>query len=159
MDKPFKVGDYITVSNHSGTVEDITFRSTKIRTVENSIVQIPNSIISSVEIENSSEIKKRRYNLNLELMINTKTKKIEILKNEILSILNQNENIIRDSINVHFTDVVGNRLNLSTVFYFNTADYTEFLDLKEEVNKSILDLIDRSNISLANNLQAIEIKK
>ena len=92
-------------------------------------------------------------------MINTKTKKIEILKNEILSILNQNENIIRDSINVHFTDVVGNRLNLSTVFYFNTADYTEFLDLKEEVNKSILDLIDRSNISLANNLQAIEIKK
>ena len=126
MDKPFKVGDYITVSNHSGTVEDITFRSTKIRTAENSIVQIPNSIISSVEI---------------------------------LSILNQNENIIRDSINVHFTDVVGNRLNLSTVFYFNTADYTEFLDLKEEVNKSILDLIDRSNISLANNLQAIEIKK
>ena len=50
MDKPFKVGDYITVSNYSGTVEDITFRSTKIRTVENSIVQIPNSIIASVDI-------------------------------------------------------------------------------------------------------------
>lgn len=159
MDKPFKVGDYITVSNYSGTVEDITFRSTKIRTIENSIVQIPNSIMSSVEIENSSEIKKRRYYLNLELVIDTKTRKIELLKNEILSILNQNEHILKDSISVHFTDVVGNRLNFTTIFYFNTADYAEFSDLKEEVNKSIIDLIDRNNITLANNLQAIEIKK
>ncbi len=159
MDKPFKVGNYITVSDYSGTVEDITFRSTKIRTLENSIVQIPNSIMSSVEIENSSEIRKRRYYLNLELVNDTKTRKIELLKNEILSLLNQNDNVLKDSINVHFTDVVGNRLNLTTIFYFNTADYTEFLDLKEEVNKSIIDLIDRNNITLANNLQAIEIKK
>ena len=159
MDKPFKVGDYITVSNYTGTVEDVTFRSTRIRTIENSIVQIPNSIMSSVEIENSSEIKKRRYYLNLELVTDTKTRKIELLKNEILSILNQNEHILKDSISVHFTDVVGNRLNFTTIFYFNTADYAEFLDLKEEVNKSIIDLIDRNNITLANNLQAIEIKK
>ncbi len=159
MDKPFKVGDYITVSSYTGTVEDITFRSTRIRTLENSIVQIPNSIMSSVEIENSSEIKKRRYCLNLELVTDTKTRKIELLKNEILSILNQNDHILKDSISVHFTDVVGNRLNFTTIFYFNTADYAEFLDLKEEVNKSIIDLIDRNNITLANNLQAIEIKK
>ena len=46
-DKPFKVGDFIKFSTYEGTVEDITFRSTKIRTLSNSVVQVPNSLISS----------------------------------------------------------------------------------------------------------------
>ena len=91
--------------------------------------------------------------------MDTKTKKIEVLKNEILSILNQNENIVKDTVNVHFTDIVSNGLNLMISFYFNVSDYIEFLDLKEEVNKSIIDLLERNNVDLAYDTKTIEIKR
>ena len=50
LDKPFKVGDYIIFNGYEGTVEDITFRSTKLRTLDNSIAQIPNSELSSTTV-------------------------------------------------------------------------------------------------------------
>ena len=140
-------------------MEDITFRSTKIRTLENSIVQIPNATVSSVAIVNLSEIKNRRFKMDLELVFDTKTKKLETFKNEIISILNQNENVVKDTINVHFNNIMTNGLNLEILFYFNISDYCDFLDLKEEVNKSIIDLLNKNNISLAYDTKTVEIKK
>lgn len=52
LDKPFIVGDWIQMDKYEGTVEDITFRSTRVRTFENSVVNIPNSIISNSSIIN-----------------------------------------------------------------------------------------------------------
>ena len=47
LDKPFVVGDWIQMDTFEGTVEDITFRSTRVRTFENSVVNIPNSVIAN----------------------------------------------------------------------------------------------------------------
>lgn len=58
LDKPFIVGDWIEMEPYEGTVEDITFRSTRVRTFENSIVNIPNSIISNSSIINWSKMEK-----------------------------------------------------------------------------------------------------
>ena len=64
LDKPFVVGDWIEISEYEGTVEDITFRSTRVRTFENSLVNIPNSVIANVSIINWSKMEKRRYKTN-----------------------------------------------------------------------------------------------
>ena len=77
MDKPFVVGDWIQMDNYEGTVEDITFRSTRIRTFENSLVNIPNSIISNSSIINWSKMEKRRYRTNLYIQIDTPFEKLE----------------------------------------------------------------------------------
>ena len=97
--------------------------------------------------------------MDLELVFDTKTKKLETFKNEIISILNQNENVVKDTINVHFNNIMTNGLNLEILFYFNISDYCDFLDLKEEVNKSIIDLLNKNNISLAYDTKTVEIKK
>lgn len=158
MDKPFKVGDYIKINTYEGTVEDMTFRSTRIRTLDNSIVQIQNSSVSSASIENLSEIKRRRYKLDLELVLGTDVQKLENLKNQIIEILKQNENVIQDTINIHFNEITTNGLNIMIIFYFNVSDYLQYLELKEEFNKNLMDLVNKNRIELAYDTKTIEIK-
>ena len=76
IDKPFSVGDWIEMSPFEGTVEDITFRSTRVRTFENSLVNIPNSVISNSSIINWSKMEKRRYKTNLCIQIDTPLEKL-----------------------------------------------------------------------------------
>ena len=77
LDKPFIVGDWIQMEDFEGTVEDITFRSTRVRTFENSLVNIPNSIISNSSIINWSKMEKRRYKTNLCVEIDTPLDKLQ----------------------------------------------------------------------------------
>ena len=59
IDKPFEIGDWVEVGDISGTVEDITIKSTKIRTIEDTVVTVPNDTMTSSSIINWGKIKKR----------------------------------------------------------------------------------------------------
>ncbi len=158
MEHPFNVGDYIKILDYEGVVCDMTFRSTKIRTLDNSIVQIPNSRVSVEPIENITKIETRRYKLDLGIVLDTSKEKIEHLKNEIINMLENNEKVINDNIMVYFNEIRASSYNVLISCYFDTSDYTEFLKLKEQVNKNIIDIVNRNNISLAYDTKTIEIK-
>ena len=159
MDKPFQAGESIKILNYEGTVEDMTLRSTRIRTWDNSIIQIPNSIVSSEPVENLSKFKRRRYVLNLELVLNTKIEKIQLLKEKIYEILMRNEHVYKDTIHIHFKEVTANGYKIIVICYIDIVDYYEFLDVKEDLNKEIMILINKENIELAYDTKTIEIKK
>lgn len=159
MDKPFQVGDSIKVLEYQGTVEDMTLRSTRIRTFDNSLIQIPNSLASSNPVENLSKFKHRRYALDLELVLDTPIEKIDSVKQKIYEVLRKNEYVLQDTINLHFTEITANGYKLTIVCYFDVVDYIEFLDLKEELNKEIIHIIHKEKIELAYDTKTIEIKK
>lgn len=159
LDKPFKVGDYIKFNTYEGTVEDITFRSTRVRTIENSIAQIPNSEISSTTVVNLSKIEKRRYNLDLGLVLDTNLSKIEGLKQEILEYLDNRKTVLPNSANVFFTEIKSNEFNVSIYCYLNTVEYIEFLEEKEIINYKIMEIVHKNNVELAYDTKTIEIKK
>ena len=83
IDKPFVVGDWIEMDNYEGTIEDITFRTTRIRTFENALVNIPNAIIADASVTNWSKMEKRRYKTNLCVELDTSLEKLELLKTRI----------------------------------------------------------------------------
>jgi len=112
LDKPFKVGDYIKISTYEGTVESISYRSTKIRTLDNSVLHIPNSEISIGYIDNLGQIEKRRYKTNLILNNNTEINQIENLKNKIVKILNEMEKIDKDTISVKMQNILNTGLEV-----------------------------------------------
>lgn len=159
LDKPFKVGDYIKVNEFEGTVEDITFRSTKIRTLENSIAQIPNGEISSTTVVNASKIRRRRYNLDLGLVLNTDLKKMKKLEDQILEFLNNDEMVIKDTANVSFREVRSSDYNIYVYCYLKVAAYGDFLKEKERLNYTIMEILQKDGIEMAYNTQTIEIKK
>jgi len=78
-DKPFIVGDFVKVGNVKGTVTDVKFRCTRIRTLEDTIVTVQNSTITSSEVVNYSRMTKRRFETTLNLPLETNSKQLENL--------------------------------------------------------------------------------
>lgn len=159
LDKPFKVGDYIQLSTYTGTVEEITFRSTAIRTLDNSLLHIPNSEVSAVAITNWSEIEKRRYFTSLVLTLETPLSKVEKVRVEIEDMLKEEAEIYSDSISVKFQNILGNGIEIVVVAYTSITDYAQFLKLKEQLNYRVLQILEDNKVQLAYNTQTIYVKK
>jgi len=159
LDKPFKVGDYIKVGTFEGTVEEITFRSTNIRTLDNSVLHIPNSEMSISAIINYSEMEKRRYSSRLTLELDTKLENVENVKNEIIQMLQNREDIITDSVIVKFENISANGMDLLIIGYINETDYGKFLEIKEQINYSIMAILQKEGVELAYNTQTVYVKK
>lgn len=159
LDKPFKVGDYIQLSTYTGTVEEITFRSTAIRTLDNSLLHIPNSEVSAVAITNWSELEKRRYFTSLVLTLETPLSKVEKVRVEIEDMLKEEVDIFSDSISVKFQNILGNGIEIVVIAYTRITEYAQFLKLKEQLNYKVLQIIEDNKVQLAYNTQTIYVKK
>ena len=148
LDKPFIVGDWIQMDKYEGTVEDITFRSTRIRTFENSVVNIPNSVISGGAIINWSKMEKRRYRTTLSVATDTPMDKLEEFKKEVKQLLISREAIDDDSIIVKFDEITGSGLKILISSYTNSVDYASYLTEKENINYKIMKILKEKNIKL-----------
>ena len=158
LDKPFKVGDYIEAGTNVGTVEDITFRSTSIRRVDDALLHIPNSEMSSVAITNWSELNKRRYKTSLIITLETPLEKVEKVKQEITTMLAEQEAIFTDTIMVNFQNILDSGIEVVVIAYANITNYAEFIRLKEKINYQIMQILENSHIELAYNTQTIYVK-
>lgn len=157
VDKPFELGDSIETNSYTGTVEDITFRTTRIRNANNQIVIIPNSKISDSTIVNYSRREKMKYELCITLNLSTTLEKIKQLTDQIKLCLSTHNNIEKESIKVFFNTISNNGIELSISFY--TDLHTDFTEFKESINYTILEIIREMNIELAYNSQSIYLKK
>ena len=158
-DKPFKIGDYIQVNSYEGTVEDMTFRATKIRTAENSILNIPNSELTSAAIINCSQMQKRRYKTTLVAELDTPLEKLESTKMKIYDMLKNAEHVISESIIVRFDNISDNGMDILVSTYVDIVNYMEFLKLKEELNYKIMNILAEERVELAYDTKTINLKK
>lgn len=159
LDKPFVVGDWIEIENYEGTVEDITFRSTRVRTFENSLVNIPNSVIANDSIINWSRMEKRRNKVNLCLDLDTPLEKVEKVQKRIKEMLIQHDDVIDDTIIVRFDNIIDNGINLLVCSYTNSVDYASFLEEKEKVNFKIMEILKEENVELAYDTKTVFVKQ
>lgn len=158
-DKPFDIGDYIEVDVFKGTVEDLTFRSTRIRNVENQIIVIPNSKVADSTLINYTKMQKRRFILELTLELATELPKVTKLLEKIKVLLQKDENVLQDNIKVFFKTVSTNGIDIMIDFYTDIIDYMDYLEYKQEMNYKILNLIQKEHIELAYNTQTVYVKK
>lgn len=148
-DKPFLVGDWIEVGTEQGTVIDISFRCTKIKTSNNTIVTLPNSTITSTSVINWSRLNQRRYSLNLKLPLETSADVMETIVNRIRFVLQSNENVVTDTIQVHFDTIDQLGYNINIYLYTNIVDYANYLEFRQSVNNDILKVLESENVKLA----------
>lgn len=159
LDKPFIVGDWIEIEKYEGTVEDITFRSTRVRTFENSVVNIPNAVIANDSIINWSRMEKRRNKVNLCLEIDTPLEKVQIVQQRIKKMLIQHDDVIDDTIIVRFDNITDNGINLLVCSYTNSIDYASYLEEKEKINFKIMQILKEENVELAYDTKTVLLKK
>ena len=158
IDKPFVVGDWIEMDAYEGTIEDITFRTTRIRTFENALVNIPNAIIADASVTNWSKMEKRRYKTNLCVELNTPLEKLELLKSRIEKMLQERESVYDDSIIVRFDQITENGINILIYTYTNSVDYASYLKEVEDINIKIMKILKQENIELAYDTKTVYVK-
>ena len=157
-DKPFAIGDWVEIGNVSGTVENISFRSTKLRTTEDTIITLQNSAISSQNIVNWGVIKKRIYKANLKLPLETEEVTVEKALNRIRFILRYNKDIIKNSVSVHFNEIKDDGININIYIETSITSYGEYQDFCNKLNLTLLNILETQGIKLAYPGQNIYIK-
>lgn len=157
-DKPFIVGDWIEVGQYQGTVVDITFRSVRIKAYNNTVVTIPNSIITSDYVVNWNRLNSRRFDCVLNLHLDTQTEKIRKIVKEIKLTLQNNPDVIKETIQVHLDEISAYSADIKIFLYVNVAEYVEFLRIKEDILCSLLFLAEKENIDLAYPSQTLYVQ-
>ncbi len=149
LDKPFSIGDTVKVNLLTGKVERIGFRSTQIRTQENTIITIPNKQMTDAALENISLRKMIRGAFSLSLRFETPNEKIEDFSKKILHLLSTNTAILGlPTPLVRLEKITETGLELSVQFYVNTIEFDEFTKVRQEVLFAILNLAQEAEIRL-----------
>lgn len=131
-DKIYKTGDYIKVSGKEGIVENINLRSTKIRTLENYLVTIPNDIVADSVVENVSQANKRRIDISFGVTYDTSDDKLERAM-EIIKQIIAGRNDMYEEFTV-FVDALDNSsINIRLLGYTKTKAYDAFAKTRSEI--------------------------
>ena len=158
-DKPFEVGDWIDIEEISGTVEDITIKSTKVKTIEDTVVTVPNDLITSTKVINWGKIKKRVFRANLKFSLETEESTIEKVINRIKFILRYNEDIIKESINIQVLKIENDAINIDIYVETTVTNYMKYRDFCNKINLTILNILETQGVNLAYPGRNIYIKE
>ncbi|MFC0558792.1 mechanosensitive ion channel family protein [Halalkalibacter alkalisediminis] len=158
-EKPFSKGDWIQTPSVEGTVQDISFRSTQIRTFADSIVTIPNSTLANEPITNWSEMGKRRVSFTIGLTYSTPQEKVESCARRIEEVLRGHEEVDQELIMVRFNEFNNSSLDIYIYFFTKTIAWTEWFRIKEHVNFEIMKILEEENVSIAFPSRSIYMEK
>ena len=149
IEKPFRVGHYVRVSGGEGTVEDVGFRSTSIRTPDNSLISIPNNSVVNATVENLSLRMMRRQRFLIQVTYDTLREKLEELVSGIKQLIADHPMTNKTNFNVRFNDFGESSLNILVYFYIETTDYSAELAARQEILLQIMDLAKQLGIDFA----------
>ena len=149
LDKPFMVGDFVEVGSVSGTVEEVGLRSTRIRTLGKTLVTIPNKEIVDSTIDNLSKRPMRRCQISLGVTYSATAEQMAALVTGLRAMLVEDEMAVHTGSNVHFTTFGDSSLNIEMLFFIKTADYSEFLQARQEINIKIRHIVQELGMDFA----------
>lgn len=148
-DKPFSIGDWIDTPSVEGTVEDISFRSTKVRTFANALVTVPNATLANESITNWTRMGKRRVTFHLGVTYTTPREKLQSCVEEIRKMLEEHPEIHKETIFARFDKFNESSLDIFLYFFTNTTKWGEYLEVKEDVNFKIMEILENEGVSMA----------
>ena len=150
LDKPFNVGQRVTVEGYDGTVEDIGFRSTRVRTLTGHLVTIPNEKMASSNIENIGRRPSIRRLTNITITYDTPPDKVERAVEIVRGILENHEGMHPDfPPRVYFNEFNSDSLNIIMLYWYHPPDYWKFLEFNERTNLQIMRAFEAEGIEFA----------
>jgi MscS family membrane protein len=149
FDKPVLVGDFCNFGGQVGTVEDIGLRSTKIRTLDRTVVTIPNSTFSTMTLENFSKRDRIWFHPTLHLRRGTNADEIQQAMDVITKVLKDHPLVDASGVPLRFTQIMPESFDLEIFAYVLTADSNVFLQTQTELLLKMLSELSNLGISFA----------
>ncbi len=148
-DEVIRVGDYCRFGDRSGTVEDISLRSTRIRTDARTELYVPNGALATMSIENFTRRDKILFNPALGIRCETTADQLRYLLAEIRRMLYEHSKVESDSAYIRFANFDNSALRLEIFSYVLTQDAVEFAAIREDLLLRIMEIVEKSGSGFA----------
>ena len=159
LDKPFSIGDWITVGNVEGEVIDINFRSTRIRSMDHSVVIITNSQICASTVQNAALRTMRPYKFTLGVTYGTTRAQLEKLMADLQAMLDNSPYTNKGTNIVRLTSFGDSSINILISAYLTTNVYATFLQQQNDLNLNIMDVMQADGVDFAFPSTSVYIEK
>ncbi len=158
FEKPFAVGHWIKVNDMEGTVEDVGFRSTRIRTFYDSLVTIPSSQLVNSTVDNMELREYRQVKTVLSLTYDTPAEKLEAFVEGVRRLLQAHANTRKDNIQVVLHDLGPSSLDILVNFFVKVPDRPAGLVRRQGIRLDILRLAEATGVRFAFPTQTVHIE-
>ena len=148
-DRPIQVGDFCRFGDRVGTIEAIGLRSTRIRTLDRTVVTVPNAEFSALQLENYSARDRIWLKLTLGLRYETSPEQLRRVLDTLRKLLRDHPRVDPDPARVRFIDFGAYSLDLELFAYVQTSDFNEYLAIREEILLSIMDAVEACGTGFA----------
>jgi MscS family membrane protein len=148
-DEVIRVGDYCRFGDRTGTVEDISLRSTRVRTDARTELSIPNGALATMNIENFARRDKILFNPVLSIRCETTADQLRYLLAEIRRMLYEHPKVGSDSANIRFANFDSGALRVEITSFVLTRDANEFAAVREDLLFRIMDIVEKSGSAFA----------
>jgi MscS family membrane protein len=149
VDEPVRIGDFCRFGGNLGVVEEIGLRSTRVRTLDRTVVTIPNAEFSSLQIENFTRRDRIRFHIVLGLRYETTPDQMRHVLAAIRRLLLAHPRVDADPARVRFVGLGAYSLDLEIFSYVNTANWDEFLAVREDLLLRLMDIVEESGSGFA----------
>lgn len=149
MDRPFKLGDWVKVVDVEGQIEEVGFRSTRIRTAYDSIVTIPNAVMAKEKIDNMGIRLRRRIRHLIGVTYDTPIEKMQAFMNSIENYLHSIPEVDKSTITVRFNAMNDFNLQILVNFFVNIEDLSQELNIQQQALFQIMEIAKNQGIDFA----------
>ena len=157
FDRPFTVGDMVTVGSVTGRVEKVGFRSTRIRTLDRSLVTVPNKKMIDAELDNLGMRPIRRVKFSVGLTYHTSIEQIKKIVADMQTMIDNHPRTTNaegkkskdKEGKVRFDEFGDSSLNIFVLYYVDSPKWADLIDVRQDVNYKIMEIVKKHNSDFA----------
>lgn len=147
-DRPFVVGDLVRIDKYEGTIEKVGFRSTLLRTLDKTLVIIPNKKMVDSPLENLSLRNLRRMKFNISLKYDTPINIMLKISKQIETYVNEHDSTSNDTL-VTFDSFGESALNIQVLYFIEIVDYNDYMRIRQDINYRIMQIVAENKAEFA----------
>jgi MscS family membrane protein len=156
--QPIITGDLCKYGTFLGRVEEIGLRTTRIRTLNDTLVSVPNCLIAHGAIENYSAREKMLYHPGLRMRYDTNQEQMEEIVDAIGQMAREHKGVITDEVRIRFTEFTENAMIIKARIYVDTSDFSTYLQVVTELNMALMKIVQDAGAHFAQGAKTIMLE-
>lgn len=156
--QPIVTGDLCKYGGILGRIEEIGLRTTRIRTLNNTLVSVPNCLIAHGAIENYSAREKMLYHPELPLRYDTSREQMQAIIDAISEMASEHDGVISKSVRIRFTEFSENSMIIKARIYVDTSDFSTYLQVVTELNMGIMKIVQDNGAHFAQGAKTVMLE-
>ncbi|ACF14478.1 MscS Mechanosensitive ion channel [Chloroherpeton thalassium ATCC 35110] len=157
MDKPFVIGDFISVDTFSGTVDHIGLKTTRVKSISGEQIVFSNADLLGSRVRNFKRMQERRIVFAFGVTYETGIDKLKTIPDMVKEIIQAKENVRYDR--VHFKEFGDFSLNYEVVYFVLVPEYVVYMDIQQQINLELYERFEKSGINFAYPTQLVYLNK